>query len=74
MVDLFTRECLDIAAGAGSRARTSWRRSSGCASRVCRSEIKDELVAIAARREDLQRHHAAITGPKPLLHPEMAAI
>ncbi len=38
------------------------------------SEVKDELIAIAARREELQRRHAAITEPKPLLHPEMAAI
>jgi hypothetical protein len=38
------------------------------------SEVKDELIAIAARREELQRQHAAITEPKPLLHPEMSAI
>jgi site-specific DNA recombinase len=38
------------------------------------SEVKDELIAIAARREELQRRHVAITEPKPLLHPEMAAI
>jgi site-specific DNA recombinase len=38
------------------------------------SEVKDELIAIAARREELRRQHAAITEPKPLLHPEMAAI
>ena len=33
-----------------------------------------ELIAIAARREGLQHQHAAITEPKPLLHPDMAAI
>jgi uncharacterized protein (DUF433 family) len=38
------------------------------------SEVKDELIAIAARREELQREHAGISEPKPLLHPEMAAI
>ncbi len=38
------------------------------------SEVKDELIAIAARREELQRQHCAITEPKPLLHPEVAAI
>jgi site-specific DNA recombinase len=38
------------------------------------SEVKDELIAMAARREELQRQHSAITEPKPLLHPEMPAI
>ena len=38
------------------------------------SEVKDELIAIDARREQLQRQHSAIKEPKPLLHPEMAAI
>jgi site-specific DNA recombinase len=38
------------------------------------SEVKEELIAIAARREELQRQHAAISEPKPLLHPEMATI
>ena len=38
------------------------------------SEVKDELIAIAARREKLQRQHSAINEPRPLLHPEMAAI
>jgi hypothetical protein len=38
------------------------------------SEVKEELIAIAARREELQRHHAAVNEPKPLLHPEMAQI
>jgi hypothetical protein len=38
------------------------------------SEVKDELIAIAARREELQRQHSAITEPKLLLHPETAAI
>jgi site-specific DNA recombinase len=38
------------------------------------SEVKGELIAIATRREELQRRHSAITEPKPLLHPEMAAI
>ena len=38
------------------------------------SEVKAELIAIVARREELQRQHAAITEPKPLLHPEMTAI
>jgi site-specific DNA recombinase len=38
------------------------------------SEVKDELIAIAARREELQQQHAAISEPKPLLHSEMAAI
>jgi hypothetical protein len=38
------------------------------------SEVKEELIAIAARREKLQRQHAAISEPKPLLHSGMAAI
>ena len=38
------------------------------------SEVKDELIAIATRREELQRQHSAINEPKMLLHPEMAAI
>ena len=39
-------------------------------------EVKDELIAIAiaARREEQQRQHAAISEPKPLLHSEMGAI
>jgi len=38
VLDLFTRQCLDIAVGAGSRVRMSWRRSSGSASIAgCRS-------------------------------------
>ena len=37
-------------------------------------EVKDELIAIAARREEVQRQRSTITEPKPLLHPEMAAI
>ena len=36
------------------------------------SEVKDELIAIAARREELQRQLAASDEPPPLLHPEMA--
>jgi site-specific DNA recombinase len=38
------------------------------------SEVKDELVAIAARREELQHQRERISEPPPLLHPEMAAI
>jgi site-specific DNA recombinase len=34
------------------------------------SEVKER----AARREELHRQHAAISEPKPLLHPEMATI
>jgi hypothetical protein len=36
------------------------------------SEVKDELTANAARREDLKAKLAAADAPPPLLHPEMA--
>jgi len=36
------------------------------------SEVKDELTANAARREELKAKLAAADAPPPLLHPEMA--
>jgi site-specific DNA recombinase len=36
------------------------------------SEVRDELTANAARREDLKTKLAAADAPPPLLHPEMA--
>ena len=38
------------------------------------SEVRDELIAIAARREDLKAKLATVDEPLPLLHPEMARI
>jgi hypothetical protein len=38
------------------------------------SEVKDELTANAARREDLKARLAAADAPPPLLHPEMAEL
>jgi hypothetical protein len=38
------------------------------------SEVKDELTANAARREDLKAKLAAADAPPPLLHPEMAEL
>jgi site-specific DNA recombinase len=38
------------------------------------SEVKDELSANAARREELRAKLAAADEPTPLLHPEMAGI
>ena len=36
------------------------------------SEVRDELTANAARREELKAKLAAADAPPPLLHPEMA--
>src|SRR5262245_64104965 len=36
------------------------------------SEVRDELTANAARREELNARLAAADAPPPLLHPEMA--
>jgi site-specific DNA recombinase len=41
---------------------------------VAASEVKDELNANAATREDLKLKIAAADAPLPLLHPEMAAL
>ena len=38
------------------------------------SEVKDELNANAARREELKARLAAADAPPPLLHPEMAEL
>ena len=38
------------------------------------SEVKDELNANAARREELKAKLAAADAPPPLLHPEMAGL
>ena len=38
------------------------------------SEVKDELTANAARREELKAKLAAADAPPPLLHPEMAEL
>jgi site-specific DNA recombinase len=38
------------------------------------SEVRDELTANAARREELQAKLAAADAPPPLLHPEMAEV
>ena len=38
------------------------------------SEVKDELAANAARREELKAKLAAADAPSPLLHPEMAEL
>ncbi len=41
---------------------------------VAPSEVKDELNANAARREELKARLAAADAPPPLLHPEMAEL
>lgn len=41
---------------------------------VAPSEVKDELNANAARREELKATLAAADAPPPLLHPEMAGL
>lgn len=41
---------------------------------VAPSEVRDEMNANAARREELKAKLAAVDEPPPLLHPEMAAI
>ena len=41
---------------------------------VAPSEVKDELNANAARREELKANLAAADAPPPLLHPEMAGL
>ena len=41
---------------------------------VAPSEVKDELNANAARREELKAKLAAADEPPPLLHPEMAGL
>src|SRR6266850_6658629 len=38
------------------------------------SEVRDELTANAARREELKTKVAAADAPPPLLHPEMAEL
>jgi len=38
------------------------------------SEVRDELTANAARREELKARLAAADAPPPLLHPEMAEL
>src|SRR5262245_48407036 len=38
------------------------------------SEVRDELTANAARREELKARLAAADSPPPLLHPEMAEL
>src|SRR5262245_30872330 len=38
------------------------------------SEVRDELTANAARREELTARLAAADAPPPLLHPEMAEL
>jgi DNA invertase Pin-like site-specific DNA recombinase len=81
----FTREmnrlrgehCANLVSGERELARLEARRKKLVESimeGVPGSEVKDELIAIAARREELQRQHAAISEPKPLVHPEMATI
>jgi len=51
VLDLFTRQCLDIAVGAGSRVRMSWRRSSGSASIAdCRSGSTATTAASSSGR------------------------
>lgn len=41
---------------------------------VAPSEVRDEMNANAARREELKAKLAAVDDPPPLLHPEMAGI
>ncbi len=38
------------------------------------AEVKDEMIANAARREELKAKLAAADAPPPLLHPEMAKL
>ena len=38
------------------------------------AEVKDEMIAGAARREELERQRRSISEPPPLLHPQMADI
>jgi site-specific DNA recombinase len=38
------------------------------------AEVKDEMIANAARREELKAKLAAADAPPPLLHPEMAGL
>ena len=38
------------------------------------AEVKDEMIANAARREELKAKLAAADAPPPLLHPEMARL
>ena len=38
------------------------------------AEVKDEIKALDARREELQAHLAAADEPPPLLHPQMAEL
>ena len=38
------------------------------------SLVKDDLIAVAARREELECQLAQVGQPKPLLHPNMAAL
>ena len=38
------------------------------------AEVKDEMIANAARREELKAKLAAADAPPPLLHPEMAEL
>ena len=38
------------------------------------AEVKDEMIAGAARREELERQQQRLSEPPPLLHPQMADI
>jgi hypothetical protein len=38
------------------------------------AEVKEEMIANAARREELKAKLAAADAPPPLLHPEMAGL
>ena len=38
------------------------------------SQVKDELIAIAARREELDHQRQSVNEPPPLLHPQMADV
>ncbi len=38
------------------------------------AEVKDEMIAGAARREELERQQQSLSEPPPLLHPQMADI
>ena len=38
------------------------------------AEVKDEMIASAARREELERQQHSLSEPPPLLHPQMADI
>lgn len=57
VLDLYTRQCLDIAVAAGSPARTWWRRSSGSASIASR------------RRRRAMRRFVFFPAPGRLLRP-----